>query len=215
MICPIKQTIVISYIKNEGFQWEITFDDNLLNCSKWMDKTGGKLDKSKDYYNCVHPPMITGTRIIEKCPPAPLHVCKLGPFNHIIKNLAKISPDAVAKFVDEIKVSREKYHGGEYEGNEISKCLNNIHVLEHIFDDELAQDFVPTPKIHIIMEYIADYCHEFGVSLGHCSDQTIEAVHQVVNQRFLNSKYYIKFTDSDKQGEKLFNGIMHVNSYNI
>ena len=23
------------------------------------------------------------------------------------------------------------------------------------------------------------------------------------------------FTDSDKQGEKLFNGIMHVNSYNI
>ena len=51
--------------------------------------------------------------------------------------------------------------------------------------------------------------------LGHCSDQTIEAVHQVVNQRFLNSKYYIKFTDSDKQGEKLFNGIMHVNSYNI
>ena len=131
-------------------------------------------------------------------------------------------------------------------------------MLEHILDDELAQDFVPTlqslkklneyvasrklkpdfkevidnfslnymalhvnhglsltPKIHIIMEHIADYCHEFGVSLGHCSDQTIEAVHQVVNQRFLNLKYYIKFTDSDKQGEKLFNGIMHVNSYNI
>ena len=47
------------------------------------------------------------------------------------------------------------------------------------------------------------------------SDQTIEAVHQVVNQRFLNWKYYIKFTDSDKQEEKLFNGIMPVNSYNI
>ena len=192
-----------------------------------MGKTGSKLDKSKDYYNCVHPPMITGTRIIEKCPPASLHVCNFWPFNHIIKTLAKISPDAVAKFVDEIKVSKEKYHGGEYEGNKISKCLNNIHVLEHILDDDLAQDFVPalqslkklneyvasrktkldfkevidnfslnylalhvnhglsiTPKIHIIMEHIADYCHEFGVSLGQYSDQTVEAVHQFVNQRF-------------------------------
>ena len=74
---------------------ERTFGDNLLNCSKWMDKAGCKLDKSKDYYNCVHPPMITGTRIIEKCPCAPLHVCKLGPFNHIIENLAMISPDPV------------------------------------------------------------------------------------------------------------------------
>ena len=79
-----------------------------------MGKTGGKLDKSKDYYNCVHPPMITGMKIIEKCPPALLHICKHGPFNHIIKNLAKISPDAVAKLVVEIKVSKEKYHGGEY-----------------------------------------------------------------------------------------------------
>ena len=106
-----------------------------------MGKTGGKLDKSKDYYNCVHSRMITGTRIIEKCPPAPLHVCKLGPFNHIIKNLAKISPDTVEKFVDEIKVSREKYHGGEYEGNKISKCLNNIHILEHFLDDDLAPEW--------------------------------------------------------------------------
>ena len=65
------------------------------------------------------------------------------------------------------------------------------------------------------MEHIADYCDEFGVSLGQCSDQTIEAVHQVVNQIFSSSKYYIKFTEHDKQGEKLINGIMHVNSYNV
>ena len=54
-----------------------------------------------------------------------------------------ISRDAVEKFVDEIKVSREKYHGEEYEGSKISKYLNNIHVLEHILENELAQDFVP------------------------------------------------------------------------
>ena len=119
---------------------ERTFEDNLLNCSKWMDKAGCKLDKSKDYYNCVHPPMITGTRIIEKCPPAPLHVCKLGPFNHIIKNLAKISPDAVEKFVDEIKVSREKYHGGEYEGNKISKCF--IYLRPNIRADIIQKNFI-------------------------------------------------------------------------
>ena len=60
------------------------------------------------------------------------------------------------KFVDEIKVSREKYHGGEYEGNKISKCLNNIHVLEHILDDELAQDFVPAlQSLKKLNEYVA------------------------------------------------------------
>ena len=65
------------------------------------------------------------------------------------------------------------------------------------------------------MCHIKNYCEETMKSLGDCSDQTIESLHQVVNSRFTNSKYYIKFSDADKHGEKLYNGIMHVNSYNI
>ena len=65
------------------------------------------------------------------------------------------------------------------------------------------------------MNHLEEYLDATGKSLDTCTDQTIESVHHVVNHRFSNSKYYVKFTDSDKHGEKLFNGIMHVNSYNI
>ena len=72
-----------------------------------------------------------------------------------------------------------------------------------------------TPKIHIIINHVKEYCRRTKCSLGSCSDQTIEAVHQVVNNRFSSSNYYIKCTDNDNYAEKLLNGILHVNSYNI
>ena len=68
---------------------------------------------------CMQAPIITGNKVIDKCPPAPLCVCKTGPFNHIIKNLAKLSPKVVLDFVNKIYVSSEKYHGGDHEGNKV------------------------------------------------------------------------------------------------
>ena len=175
----------------------------------------------------------------------------------MIKNLAKQCPDEVSEFTKKVQVSQEKYHGGDYEGNEINKMLENINDLEELLDEnyidyiegfksikelnehvsgkELNSDYSEvidrftlnflalntnhrvsvTPKVHIIMEHLKDYCQETGNALGACSDQTIEAVHQLVHSRFSRSNYYIKCEESDKHDSKLFNGIMHVNSYNI
>ena len=108
-----------------------TFCDIDKLSSLWIKETNGIKEKSKKYYNCVKAPMIIGNKVIDKCPPAPLHVCKTGPFNHMIKNLAKLCPKVVLEFVSEINVSSEKYHGGDYEGNEVEKCFRNLDLLEN------------------------------------------------------------------------------------
>ena len=165
--------------------------------------------------------------------------------------------EEVSEFTKHVQVSQEKYHGGDYEGNEIDKMLNNIEKLEEIVDDD-HKDFIDafrsvqelnehvtgkdlkegyeevidrftvnflylnsnhnvsiTPKVHIIMAHLKDYCNETGKSLGSCSDQTIEAVHQLVNNRFTRSNYYIKCEENEKHPSKMFDGVHHVNSYNV
>ena len=65
------------------------------------------------------------------------------------------------------------------------------------------------------MDHLETYFDETSKSLGECTDQTIEALHQVVNRTFTNFKYYIKYLDSDKHSKKMLDRIMHVNSYTI
>ena len=54
-----------------------------------------------------------------------------------------------------------------------------------------------------------------GKPLGYVSDQTVEMCHQIVNNRFTKSNYYVKAVESDKHGENLLRGALHVNSYKI
>ena len=72
-----------------------------------------------------------------------------------------------------------------------------------------------TPKIHIIEDHIEEYVQMTNHGLGYCTDQTIEALHQVVNRRFSSSKYYVKYIESDRHPDQLLRGILHVNAYNI
>ena len=72
-----------------------------------------------------------------------------------------------------------------------------------------------TPKFHIIEAHLKYYFKETGTSLGYYTDQLIEAMHQYVNKRFTNSNYYVKDITSDINGEKLFKGVNHINSYNL
>ena len=39
--------------------------------------------------------------------------------------------------------------------------------------------------------------------------------HQLVNNRFSKSNYYVKAVESDKHGKNLLKGVLHVNSYNL
>ena len=72
-----------------------------------------------------------------------------------------------------------------------------------------------TPKMHILLCHFEEYIKLTGKPLGYVSDQTVEMCHQIVNNRFTKSNYYVKAVESDKHGENLLRGVLHVNSYNI
>ena len=56
---------------------------------------------------------------------------------------------------EKVQVSKEKYHGGHYEGSEIRKMLKNISVLEDLSDEEY-KDFIPAfHSIKSVNEYVA------------------------------------------------------------
>ena len=44
------------------------------------------------------------------------------------------------------------------------------------------------------------------------SDQTIEEMHKVIDRRFSNSNFFIKYIESKKRVENLLKGIFHVNA---
>ena len=59
------------------------------------------------------------------------------------------------------------------------------------------------------------YFKETNKSLGYYTDQLIENMHQYVNKRFTSSNYYVKDITSDINGDKLYKGVNHINSYNL
>ena len=59
------------------------------------------------------------------------------------------------------------------------------------------------------------YFQSTGKSLGFYTDQLVEAMHQYTDKRLTQSNYHVKDIHSDIHGEKLYNGINHLNSYNL
>ena len=110
---------------------ERTIEDITAINDKWVKETNADPKLLKNYFNCIYNPILKAndcghSKVINVAPPPPLHICKLGPFNHLIKNLSKLCPDHVEKFTETIHVSKEKYHNEDYEGNEINKFLKNL-----------------------------------------------------------------------------------------
>ena len=64
-------------------------------------------------------------------------------------------------------------------------------------------------------QHVGDYIKLTGKPLGRTTDQTTEAAHQYLNKRMTLSKYYIKDIQSHRHGLKLYQSILHLNSYNI
>ena len=68
---------------------------------------------------------------------------------------------------------------------------------------------------HKTMSHVGDYIKLTGKSLGRVCDQIVEACHSALNKRLVSSGYHRKNLDSDTQGQFLYRGIIHFNSYNI
>ena len=104
--------------------------------------SGGNRSKAKRFTNCVNKPLITSseddpdTPMLLKAAPPALHL-KLG-INHFLKELAKVWPGMLDWLAD-MNITLEPYHGGQtLEGNESSKVLKNLHLLEEIIPDALV-----------------------------------------------------------------------------
>ena len=111
---------------------ERTIEDITAINDKWVKETNADPKLLKNYFNCIYNPILKPndsghTKVINVTPPSPLHICKLGPFNHLIKNLSKLCPDHVEEFTGTIHVSKEKYNNEDYE---INKFLKNLISLK-------------------------------------------------------------------------------------
>ena len=72
-----------------------------------------------------------------------------------------------------------------------------------------------TPKFHIIKSHLNYYLDNTKKSLGHYTDQLVEAMHQHLNRIMTRSKYYVKDITSYTQGHQLLEAVHHANSYNL
>ena len=70
-------------------------------------------------------------------------------------------------------------------------------------------------KLHYILDHLDDLFDLTGEGLGNVDDHVIECMHQYLNKRMQNSKYFVKDMASELHGEKKLKLLLHVNGYNI
>ena len=99
--------------------------------NKWKNESGDT-NQCKNFLNVKNPPLFINipseTLVLSITPPPALHI-KLGIFNHIWKNIEKISEDhqnTCKEFAIRHNCMREKYWGKTFEGNECAKLMNKI-----------------------------------------------------------------------------------------
>ena len=127
-------------LSNQGS--ERTFNTIIQHFEKFMEEKGGSLKFAKEYENAVHIPLLDeptqGGKVIERIPPMELHLL-LGIVNHMFKGLIKCWPDGEF-WPQRLHIKIEKYHGGEFVGNDCLKLLKNINILEEMLDNATTWD---------------------------------------------------------------------------
>ena len=136
--------------------------------------------------------------------------------NKILKNLGKLDQILDVKykpFVQTLQSLKELD-----EGVSSMKLDQNYEKLIESFKlnwlNLNCQFNVPvTNKCHIIMTHLKEYIELTGKSLGHTTDQTIEATHQLLHKRLSTSKYLRKDINNPKFADLFHRGICHFNSF--
>merc|ERR1712115_181676 len=88
--------------------------------------------------------------VMEHCPPSELHIT-LGFTNHLYKEMHQRWPELVLQWASKALCKREPYHGGEFEGNQCKKLLDNTQYLEDSFGN--PQIFEMTPFINSLKSF--------------------------------------------------------------
>ena len=71
-----------------------------------------------------------------------------------------------------------------------------------------------TPKLHIILDHLEDYFNETNMTLLRTSDEVVENMHQFVFKRLMKG-YNVKDISNPSHGDKLYNLVRHINTYNL
>ena len=89
------------------------------------------------------------------------------------------------------------YQGkSKFEGNQITKILNNLDKLKEVLTEEQTPFYDGFENLR-----------KFKIAHK-------PFVHQHVNKRFMSSNYFDKNVDNPSHGEKLLKRLKHINSYN-
>ena len=248
---------------------------------KWEKQGGGIRSNLMQFRSSEFKPLIktgsTGNTLILSVMPIPwLHTGRLGPVNHILDNLITYYPELEDRLFKTLHLKKGGYHGGEFEGNECMKILNNLEKLQipsnlkqfetvlnclknldsvisqpilqpmYIYSEAIKsftaawQDLIlyfpitTINKIHIIMAHLEDCIRVNQRTLTRTTDQTIEAMHQFVHRiftrytvytvlvivislilKYSRSNYYVKNRSNPTHGQKLLQGVLHVNGYSL
>ena len=116
--------------------------------NKWKTESGNT-NQCKNFFNVKNPPLFINipseTLVLSITPPPALHIM-LGIFNHIWKNIEKISDEhqnICKEFAIRHNCMREEYWGKTFEGNECVKLMNKIE------SDCTQLSYLPGTKYHI------------------------------------------------------------------
>jgi len=116
---------------------------------------GAKKSDARNYHNVTSRPLLFETveetmesdlLVVDMFPPEELHIV-LGITNDFFKNMSEISNGAWKDEVDNwAKVAlsrREGYHGGQFEGNQCKKLLDNIGFFEDSYGNPRIPQLAP------------------------------------------------------------------------
>lgn len=108
------------------------------NHEKWVNESGKKTTL-KNYYNCSNRPLLKvhdlSTKTLDIVPPPALHI-KLGIVNKLYDELKKLHP-TLDDWPKALFIMKEQYHGQCFEGNECSRLLKNLDMLQNMLPEEL------------------------------------------------------------------------------
>ena len=153
-----KPTKDIGWIKGDDRTIEVNSEDN----DKWKNDDCSKRSLLKNYHNVEYPPLLMfknskkNKKIINLYPPPPLHLERIEALNKFYGELSKLMD--LKFFEKEIGIKRSEYHGGQFEGNECKKIMNNLTKLEsHLKDDhEELLPFVETMWFNHLLDELVN-----------------------------------------------------------
>jgi G:T-mismatch repair DNA endonuclease (very short patch repair protein) len=139
------------------------------NFQKWQAESGKK-STLKQYYNCSNEPLLhsnhnMSTSVLSIVPPPSLHI-KLGIVNKLYSELLKLFPN-LDDWPKSLYITKERYHGETFEGNECNRLLANLDMLSSM----LPRNLMPYHSCFLAFRDAMQAC--FGSSLDPSYSQKI------------------------------------------